>query len=725
MGSSKGVYVIVFLTLEVVAVLVNGRSLECAEGLYGIRCEKRCSPGCRGGCNQTTGRCLQGCDEGWTGDNCIEPCPDHLYGPNCVHPCGHCLGDVPCAPSSGICTTGCEAGLYGPRCDKVCEHYYYGAGCTKRCGRCRLLQPCNAATGLCSGGCEAGWYGTHCDQACSNMTYGVDCTRKCGMCAENSTCNHMTGICDGGCRPGWTGPSCTDRCAAGKFGEDCAKTCGRCLTGACDHVTGICTDGCARGWRGEFCLEECQDGTFGTNCSSECGHCLNNTTCDIINGICSQGCEPGWRGVYCNKECAAGFYGADCQYPCGRCKDKTSCVPTSGLCPEGCQDAWTGPQCGQAAVSDTSPIDIHSMLPALVVVTVIVVLLMGGGGFYFFIIRPRSNPAGLNRLYTEGPDCGDSIRNTYEQMAGGPWDLPRTSLILTNQQLGNGQFGQVKKGFVRMRGTKIPVAIKSLKENASEKDKRDFLNELTILKQVGKHPNVVCLVGACHIQGVMYVAMEYAKHGDLRTFLRKSRKLRQHDYGNCGASPFVSKTMLLRFALNTSQGLRHLADKQIIHRDVAARNVLLGDHLVAKIADFGLSKNDETYVKTSSTRVPIRWMAVESLFNNTYTTQSDVWSFGVVLWEIFTLGGTPYSSTDTQQLFNLLKDGYRLKRPRLCDQNAYAMMLQCWNEIPERRPTFPELCGRLQRMLEDCQVYMNISTEEESLYAEIDHERTS
>lgn len=490
------------------------------------------------------------------------------------------------------------------------------------------------------------------------------------MCAENSTCGHVTGTCNEGCESGWRGPLCTDRCEAGRFGLTCEGTCGRCLKGTCDHVSGVCEHGCARGWMGDLCEEECTGGLYGTNCSSLCGHCVNGTPCDAVNGICSQGCAPGWKGVFCILECSPGFHGSDCQYTCGQCKGATPCLPTTGRCAGGCEDGWAGPNCDQGVVSENGPLHIESLLPAVVVVTVVVVLVSAVAALYVLIIRPRSKPARLNRLYSDGAECADPIRNAYEQMAGGPWDLPRSSLVLTTEQLGNGQFGLVKKGYVRMRGIKVPVAIKSLKENASDKDKRDFLNELAILKQVGKHPNVVCLVGACHIRGVMYVAMEYAKHGDLRTFLRKSRKLRQHEYGNCAATPFVGKAMLLRFALDAAQGLRHLADKQIIHRDVAARNVLLGDRLVAKIADFGLSKNDETYVKTSSTRVPIRWMAVESLFNNTYTTQSDVWSFGVVLWEIFTLGGTPYSSTDTQQLFTYLKDGYRLKRPRLCDQTT-------------------------------------------------------
>ncbi|ESP05685.1 hypothetical protein LOTGIDRAFT_181461 [Lottia gigantea] len=374
----------------------------------------------------------------------------------------------------------------------------------------------------------------------------------------------------------------------------------------------------------------------------------------------------------------------------------------------------------QTREEDASFKSLQSILPILISAMVIIIVTVSLIFLYFTIIRPklRNKPSRLHSA-SRAEDDPERVRNTYEHIQGSPWEIDRSNLVITNQQLGNGHFGEVKKGFIKERGRQEPVAIKTLKDNVSEKDRNDFLNELNIWKQVGKHPNIVCLVGACHIRGVLYVAMEYARYGDLRTFLRRSRKNKDHHtYANMAST--LRQTTLLKFALDTVNGLTYLAEKQIIHRDVAARNVLLADHLVAKISDFGLSKNDETYVKTSRTRVPVRWMAVESLFNNTYTTKSDVWSFGILLWEIFTLGGTPYACIDTQQLFNFLKDGYRLKKPSLCDQVLYAMMLQCWNERPERRPTFPEIHGRLQRIIEDSQVYMNINAEDDSQYAEID-----
>ncbi|KAH9523424.1 hypothetical protein Btru_039994 [Bulinus truncatus] len=695
----------------------------CAEGLWGSKCQNRCSPGCSLGCAKDNGTCLDECKPGWTGDNCQEVCTDYKYGVNCINSCGHCHEEMPCNVVTGKCSDGCLPGFQGDKCIEGCEPYKYGANCNLTCGSCRLNKTCNSMWGMCAAGCDRGWLGQTCDQACESGFYGLDCVEKCGHCKANTTCHHVTGKCESGCAPGWTGEICNELCRPGQFGPNCRDNCGSCLKGSCDHVTGECNGGCARGFYGPQCKEGCQAGYYGENCSQSCGHCQKASSCDPVNGICRDGCAPGFYGVHCFQNCSAGTYGEGCKFLCGRCVTGTSCDVQTGVCHSGCEDGWEGDKCDTGVQKTSNTFHSSPTFPVLIISLVAAVILISLFFTYFMVVRPRKTA--LRRLYNTSSN--EHLSNTYEQIVGSPWELQRGQLSLSNELLGNGQFGQVKRGHVKINGVKVPVAIKSLKDNASAKDKRDFLNELSILKRVGKHENVVCLVGACHIKGVMYVAMEYAKHGDLRTFLRHSRRLTSlHEYDNT-SSPFLHTALrpqsLIKLSLDTANGLKHLAEKQIIHRDVAARNVLLGEKLVAKIADFGLSKNDQTYVKTSSTRVPIRWMAVESLFNNTYTLQSDVWSFGVLLWEIFTLGGTPYSSIDSQQLFSYLKDGHRLRKPRLCDQDMYGMMLQCWNDVPERRPTIDELTARLQTMLEKSQVYMNITVQEESLYTEIDHER--
>ncbi|CAG5122081.1 unnamed protein product, partial [Candidula unifasciata] len=641
----------------------------CAEGLWGDKCLNLCSPGCFSGCEKDRGKCIGGCGPGWTGDNCDLMCPSFRYGVKCLGSCGHCHDDSPCNIVTGRCSDGCLAGFWGDRCDQVCKPYTHGVNCNHSCGHCQHNLTCNAMIGSCSDGCAPGWLGRNCNEACPEGYYGSDCREPCAHCAGNSTCHHVTGTCTEDCAPGWSGDLCDQVCEVGRYGSGCRVTCGQCLKGHCDHVTGECHGGCSQGYQGPQCKEECPSGWYGVNCSSECGHCQTASGCDPVNGICLDRCAPGWQGIFCVHNCSLGNYGDDCKFKCGHCQGEESCDIISGACPSGCETGWEGDKCDTGMFKAGPNFHTSPTFPILVICLVAAFIFVLTLLTYFMVIRRRKTA--LKRLYNAS--SSDHLPNTYEQIVGSPWEIQRGQLSISNELLGNGQFGQVKKGYVKNNGVKIPVAIKSLKDDASDKDKTDFLNELSILKQVGTHENVVCLVGACHIRGVMYVAMEYAKHGDLRTFLRQCRRLTSLQGYDTTPSLTLHGSLrpqvLIKLSLDTARGLQHLADKQIIHRDVAARNVLLGDKLVAKIADFGLSKNDQTYVKTSSTRVPIKWMAVESLFTSTYTLQSDIWSFGILLWEIFTLGGTPYSSIDSQQLFKYLKDGYRLRKPKLCSQD--------------------------------------------------------
>ncbi|XP_038061584.1 tyrosine-protein kinase receptor Tie-1-like [Patiria miniata] len=133
----------------------------------------------------------------------------------------------------------------------------------------------------------------------------------------------------------------------------------------------------------------------------------------------------------------------------------------------------------------------------------------------------------------------------------------------------------------------------------------------------------------------------------------------------------------------------------VIHRDLAARNILLSEGLAAKVSDFGLSRGEDIYVQTSKRRVPVRWLAIESIRYKRYTTKSDVWSFGILLWEITTIGGTPYPTTKSESLARKLKRGYRMPKPSNCDDKSYALMRKCWEEDPNNRPSFSELVSTL------------------------------
>ncbi|XP_006147772.1 proto-oncogene tyrosine-protein kinase receptor Ret isoform X1 [Tupaia chinensis] len=311
------------------------------------------------------------------------------------------------------------------------------------------------------------------------------------------------------------------------------------------------------------------------------------------------------------------------------------------------------------------------------------------------------------------------------------WEFPRKNLVL-GKTLGEGEFGKVVKATAfRLKGRAgyTTVAVKMLKENASPSELRDLLSEFNLLKQVN-HPHVIKLYGACSQDGPLLLIVEYAKYGSLRGFLRESRKVGPGYVGGGGSRNSSSLehpderalTMgdLISFAWQISRGMQYLAEMKLVHRDLAARNVLVAEGRKMKISDFGLSRDvyeEDSYVKRSKGRIPVKWMAIESLFDHIYTTQSDVWSFGVLLWEIVTLGGNPYPGIPPERLFNLLKTGYRMERPDNCSEEMYGLMRQCWKQEPDKRPVFADISKDLEKMMVKSRDYLDLaaSTPSDSL----------
>ncbi|XP_077391315.1 tyrosine-protein kinase receptor Tie-1 isoform X2 [Festucalex cinctus] len=350
----------------------------------------------------------------------------------------------------------------------------------------------------------------------------------------------------------------------------------------------------------------------------------------------------------------------------------------------------------------------------------------------FFLIR--KNLANRRRTFTYQSGSGEE---TILQFNSGTLTLtrrpkpipePLTYPILEWEDIkfedviGEGNFGQVIKAMIKKDGNKMSAAIKMLKEFASENDHRDFAGELEVLCKLGQHPNIINLIGACENRGYLYIAIEYAPYGNLLDFLRKSRVLetdpafaKEH-----GTASTLTSQQLLQFAVDVATGMHYLSDKQFIHRDLAARNVLVGDNLVAKIADFGLSRGEEVYVKKTMGRLPVRWMAIESLNYSVYTTKSDVWSFGILLWEIVSLGGTPYCGMTCAELYEKLPQGYRMEKPKNCDDEVYELMKQCWRDRPYERPPFSQVSVQLNRMQEARKAYVNMALFENFTYAGID-----
>ncbi|XP_051950894.1 fibroblast growth factor receptor 1-A isoform X3 [Xyrauchen texanus] len=324
-----------------------------------------------------------------------------------------------------------------------------------------------------------------------------------------------------------------------------------------------------------------------------------------------------------------------------------------------------------------------------------------------------------SRLSSSGSPMLSGV-SEYELPQDPRWEVLRDRLVL-GKPLGEGCFGQVVMaeavGMDKDKPNRVTkVAVKMLKSDATEKDLSDLISEMEMMKIIGKHKNIINLLGACTQDGPLYVIVEFAAKGNLREYLRVRRPPGMEYCYNPDQVPVENMSFkdLVSCAYQVARGMEYLASKKCIHRDLAARNVLVTEENVMKIADFGLARDIhhiDYYKKTTNGRLPVKWMAPEALFDRIYTHQSDVWSFGVLLWEIFTLGGSPYPGVPVEELFKLLKEGHRMDRPSTCTHELYMMMRDCWHAVPSQRPTFKQLVEDLDRTLSmtSNQEYLDLS----------------
>ncbi|XP_039194331.1 tyrosine-protein kinase Fer isoform X1 [Crotalus tigris] len=262
------------------------------------------------------------------------------------------------------------------------------------------------------------------------------------------------------------------------------------------------------------------------------------------------------------------------------------------------------------------------------------------------------------------------------------WILNHEDVIL-GELLGKGNFGEVYKGTLK---DKTPVAVKTCKEDLPQELKIKFLSEARILKQYD-HPNIVKLIGVCTQRQPIYIVMELVPGGDFLSFLRKKKDE-------------LKTKQLVKFSLDVAAGMAYLESKNCIHRDLAARNCLVGENNVLKISDFGMSRQEDDGVYSSSglKQIPIKWTAPEALNYGRYTSESDVWSYGIFLWETFSLGVCPYPGMTNQQAREQVEKGYRMSAPQKCPEDIYKIMQRCWDYNPEMRPKFSEIHKELSAL---------------------------
>nr|XP_033805031.1 vascular endothelial growth factor receptor 1 isoform X2 [Geotrypetes seraphini] len=343
------------------------------------------------------------------------------------------------------------------------------------------------------------------------------------------------------------------------------------------------------------------------------------------------------------------------------------------------------------------------------------------------------------------------------------WEFPRERLQL-GKSLGRGAFGKVVQASafgMKKSPTCTTVAVKMLKEGATASEYKALMTELKILIHIGHHLNVVNLLGACTKHGgPLMVIVEYCKYGNLSNYLKSKREFffvnklqesasqieqlkekRDTDLAaskkprldsvaskeSLASSGFeedksltfgeeeeedsedfykqpITMEDLISYSFQVARGMEFLSSRKCIHRDLAARNILLSENNVVKICDFGLARDiykDPDYVRKGDARLPLKWMAPESIFDKIYTTKSDVWSYGVLLWEIFSLGASPYPGVQIDEDFcDRLKEGTRMRAPDYATPEIYQIMLDSWHSAPKERPRFSDLVEKLGDLLE-------------------------
>uniref|UniRef100_A0A8C4N862 receptor protein-tyrosine kinase n=1 Tax=Eptatretus burgeri TaxID=7764 RepID=A0A8C4N862_EPTBU len=292
--------------------------------------------------------------------------------------------------------------------------------------------------------------------------------------------------------------------------------------------------------------------------------------------------------------------------------------------------------------------------------------------------------------------------------------LERRHLIL-GKVLGEGEFGSVIEGSLCPEGSAddIKVAVKTMKMDICSRSEMDeFLSEAVCMKDFD-HPNVICLIGVCLETSVQHrvprpmVIIPFMQHGDLHSFLLRSRI---GDNPSC-----IPLQSLMKFMIDAANGMEYLASKNFIHRDLAARNCMLHENMRVCVADFGLSKkiySGDYYRQGRISKMPVKWIAIESLADRLYTTKSDVWSFGVTMWEIVTRGQMPYPGIQNHEIYDYLQQGYRLKQPSDCLDDLYAIMSSCWHVNPSERSSFDKLRRQLEDLLKSLPEIIYVNTED-------------
>ncbi|XP_059470007.1 epidermal growth factor receptor isoform X2 [Neocloeon triangulifer] len=639
----------------------------------GLVCDKECSKdGCWGPGNE----------------NCLS-CANYQMGSKCIHDCESIQGIY--KDNSKICKLchpECQDTCNGPgpgNCTR-CKNVRDGPFCTQSCPDSKYISPSN-----------------ECKECHANCVYGCDGPENtigkngCVSCEKAiigdvnvESCLHKNESCPEGYFYEWVGPQEQGplKPLAGKaICRRCHPRCKKC-TGFGFHVQ-VCQE-CTKYKRGEQCEDECPTDHFVDNVTQECVQC--SLECRGCRGPKSSDCFScrNYR-IYQDGVNGDNTTAFNCT---SNCPDN---IPHKIFPPSG------DPYCSVEALQTTLQMGSTDSFTAVVAaVTVCVLLLIVVAGIFIYHwqnkVLNKENAVKMTRVLA-GIDREDNepLRPTNVKPNLAKLRIIKEAEMRQGGVMGFGAFGTVYKGVWIPAGenVKVPVAIKVLREGAGNSTK-EFLDEAYIMASV-EHPNLLKLLGVCMTSQMMLVT-QLMPLGCLLDYVRKNKD-------KIGSKP------LLNWCTQIAKGMAYLEEKRLVHRDLAARNVLVQTPNCVKITDFGLAKlldiNEDEY-KAAGGKMPIKWLALECIQHRIFTHKSDVWAFGVTVWELFTYGGRPYEHVSARDVPDILEKGERLSQPSICTIDVYMIMIKCWMIDADSRPAFKELADEFAKMSRDPGRYLVI-----------------
>ncbi|CAG7719737.1 unnamed protein product [Allacma fusca] len=645
--------------------------------------------------------CRDGSDE--------ENCPDTNLSPNCSSNEFRCGITNKCIHSNKVCDGERDCGGSDESDEENCRT---SDGCHWSQFPCRRGNKCIPNPLKCDGNsdCKDGSDEEYCDP--KNK---FSCPKGQLKCAGNQQhCYNLRDTCDGNDDCAGLLPSDEQNCTVGTNG--CRWTQFACLN----------IRECIRGMYKCDGDKDCTDGSDEENC-----HTLNS--CHSTQFTCKNGtgCIRGDKRCDDEVDCADGSDEEncadlnECNWRQFACHDKSGCIPGHFKCngQNDCLDGSDEEDCGAQVTSTLTTTLIIGYLSIPLGLVIVFGCILSVVCFKY-----RRQQDRLSALEIKLFEMGDekqlkSDKYAHENAQFIPYNRNyevkwKEFRISDEDKLGEGTYGIVFKGCL-VESPNGTVAVKTVRSEVDKSVLLALLSELKVMIYLGQNENIVRLVGACTEflrEGRAYVLVEYCPMGSLESYLREKPYCINDitpDYVNMvntdsgeemlsTMDDIISRKDLVSWAIQIARGMQHLQNKKVIHGDLASRNVLLYTKDRVKITDFGLSRqllNYENYVKKSQALLPWRWLALETLKTLAFTSKSDVWAYGITLWEIFSLGLIPYPGMVwTVDFVDYLEQNHRLSIPKYADEEIYNIMTRCWEPDPKNRPDFEQLEEMLQTL---------------------------